>query len=299
MAKSWDCNGKFFVFTDYNGKFYSYPLNADGKFDDNNLSAWMLATTTGIINMGEMFNYHKTLMEQYDFLWDEAYGNTSASFLIANPTGIRLFHDTYMFYSAAGNFKTAYNWYSLKYNTIGTARCVSDSTTSGVTSLLYLANNGAPEWADAYQYGIIHQPSAFTVSLPQFNTASLNSQISVNFLLNTYNRYAPYEDNYQKVGGGPAPRSSFGFSTPVVVGDKIHIAHCGGNAQFSVTSSIYSFDFNGRSLSFGNPNIHTAYSDYNVCSMFYNGQSHYKLLSKNVYKADYNWESNALHIVKH
>lgn len=304
-SKCWDCNGKYLVFINYSytaSKIYCYPLNSSGGINASALYDWMQETQTGVIDLDVMTAADNVLMNQVDWVQDFAYEYNRPPRYFRQPSGVRLFDEIYMFYPTPGNFPYDYNLASptVPYNLIGTADCVRDTTTTGVTSLLYLSNYPAPEFGHVASQGenwegYLMAP-AWTVSNPQEQSGSDFPLRSITILSHVYNTFGPYEDNYNR-SITPTPESGFGFTTPIVVGDKIQIGHS-ASSRTNYKSSVYGFAFDGRSLSFNNPDIHTQYSNYCMCSMFYDGQNHYKLMRK-LTKVVGSWQDNLLSITKH
>jgi len=302
MSKSWDCNGKYLVFTDYENKIFSYPLGFDGLFPDTNLDSFRNTTITGVVDLGSVFNVHKWLMSNnlspiYDF------ATYHLTYHINKISGIRIFKDSYLFYTTYGTYKynqfTGPNYFlEFMYNAIGTAECVRAEEGTGVTSILYMCNFPSPEYGQTQTVGP-HTPPIFTVARPQLNaTQAQLYSTGINMQFNTYNNFAPYVDNYNSLNGGGVIDGAFGFTSPMIVGDKLHIAHCSSTMD-EPSSSVYVFDFDGRSLSFNNPSVITSYSDFQMCSMVYDGKSHYKLMAKHYNLGGGNWLNNQLYVVKH
>lgn len=257
MANSFDYNGKYFVCVDYEGGVYRAPMGTNGLPVGPNINF----SAIGI-------NLHSLAMAYAE---QDSYQLTPGKEFRV-PTGIKLFGDIACAYTLPANqfldFVGANHlniFATLDFKT-STHISVDSRPISGVTSLMFIGSN-----TRYFTYG----NHGFYCYMPQLLASEVSSAPSSGL---SFPLHIPggvlYGDG---IPGGPTIWAEYGlgFTPPTLKDGKLITAYTSSVVQNNA-ASIISLEFDGKSVVMP-PKVHTSFTSYKACSMFYSGSHMYWL----------------------
>lgn len=253
MANSFDYNGKYLAWSDYEGGIYRIELMDNGT-PIGNLN--FASVAVNLWDYGMAYNAEDTysLTPGREFRY---------------PTGVKLFGEVACAYTLPGNqfseFVGAYSYNTfavLDFN-LTTSTFVDGRALSGITSLMFLVNTN---------YSAVHGHVCTMPFLTLDRIASASaSGLSQPFVLDG----GPLLSS--GIPGGDTLWTDYGlgFTPPTLKGDKLLTSYTSSVAANNL-NAMYSFEFDGKSLKIP-PDVHTSFTNYKTCSIFYSGSHLYWL----------------------